>query len=218
MYSCFVFALPLQTVPEYFQSDVPAGIQKRQSDHGDIPGLQYTAAVNGKEAVAIITDCKYGYRGIENRLYATLINSSANPDPYPELGEHVIKLWITVNESDPKILHDQAFSLCHPVSIVSGTPHSGSLAPAKELVHLDSASTVLSSCGITNAGDLLIRVYETAGKNDDVDITVPFEVKKACLVDLNGENLTDNKSLSVKSNKICFKIPPFRIHGLKVGF
>ena len=212
------FSLPLETAPEYFQSDVPAGIQKRHGACIDIPGLQYTAAVNGKEATALITDSKYGYRGFENILSATLINTSSNPDPYPERGENVIKLWVALEESEPKTLHDTAFNLCHPVSLISGTGHKGSLPPTKELIRLDSASTVLSSCGITAEGALLVRLYETAGKTDSVRLTLPFDIESAEFVDLDGKVLSALEPPSVKANILSFEIPSGKIRGVQITF
>ena len=213
------FALPLETVPDSFQSDIPAGMLRRPGACHDIPGLQYTAAINGAEAVALITDCKYGYRGYGNVLSATLINTSSSPDPYPERGEHVIKLWLAVEESNPKTLHDAARALCHPVSIISGSAHPGSLPLAQELLCLDAASTVLSSCGIAPDGDLLIRFYETAGKNDNVKLRLPLEIASACFVDPDGksEKLKGIPPPSAAGNTLSFSMPPWKIRGIKLA-
>jgi alpha-mannosidase len=214
------FALPLQSSPDCYQSDVPAGIQKRPGGCHDIPGLQYTAAVKGAEATALVSDCKYGYRGYENVLYATLINTTSSPDPYPERGEHEIKLWIALEESEPKALHDTAFALCHPPSIVSGSVHPGSLPPEKELLRMDSASTVLCSCAASSGG-LLVRLCETAGKTDTVTLKFPFEIASARFVDLDGkdiasENHRDFQALSPYGNSLSLQMPPCRIRGLEV--
>ena len=209
---CFV--LPLGTTPEYFQSDIPGGIQKRPSAFHDIPGLQYTAAVNGGTAAALITDCKYGYRGCGQTLYATLINSSSSPDPYPERGEHTIKLAVALEESAPKALYEAAFNFCHPVSIVSGNVHSGSLPPAAELLRLDCSSTVLSSVGMDSNGELLVRFYENAGKNDEVVLTAPLKIESAVFVDLDGKCQTGN--ITPEGKTLRFKMLPYKIQGLKL--
>jgi hypothetical protein len=57
------FSLPLAGEPESYMSDVPAGAQRRSSSFQDVPALQYTAALAGGEAAALVTDSKYGYRG-----------------------------------------------------------------------------------------------------------------------------------------------------------
>jgi alpha-mannosidase len=209
------FALPLGEEPDAYQSDVPGGIQERQASPGDIPGLRYTAAVKGREATALITDCKYGYRGYGGVLYATLINSSSNPDPYPERGEHVIRLWVALGENDPKALAESAGDLCHPPSLISGGKHPGKLPPAKELLRLEAGSTVYSSSGLDAGGALLLRLYETAGKKDAVTVRAPLEIAGAELVDLDGKPLA---SLSPQGSGVSFEMAPHRIAGLRLTF
>lgn len=48
----------------------------------------------GAETVALLSDCKYGYRGADNTLYADLIRGSYDPDPYPEYGVHHMSLAV----------------------------------------------------------------------------------------------------------------------------
>ncbi|MDR2552252.1 MAG: hypothetical protein LBD31_03680 [Treponema sp.] len=209
------FALPLREIPDAYQSDVPAGIQERLNSHSDIPGLQYTAAVHGKEAAALITDGKYGYRGCEGVLYATLINSSSNPDPYPERGEQVIKLWIALGENNPKTLAETAGNYCHPMNVISGGKHTGRLPPVREFLRLEAGSTVYSSLGLDTNGALLVRLYETAGKQDQVTVTVPLKITGAELADLDGK---PSASLNPQGNQVSFGLPPHRIAGLRLKF
>ncbi|MDR2617341.1 MAG: hypothetical protein LBC62_00600, partial [Treponema sp.] len=114
------FSLALAEEPDFCQRDVPAGVLKRPAAFHDIPGQQYAAAVYGKDAAALVTDCKYGYRYCEGVLSATLINTASSPDPYPERGEHAVKLWVALGESEPKVLQEAAGDLCRDLSIVSG--------------------------------------------------------------------------------------------------
>ncbi|MCL2880661.1 MAG: hypothetical protein FWF29_10475, partial [Treponema sp.] len=201
--------------PEIFQTDIPAGSRKSIGLLYDIPALQYIAAINGAEATAIITDCTYSFRGCENALSATLISTTSGPDPYPERGEHVIRLALALGDSAPKSLYDTAFAFCHPVSVISGTNHSGALAPAGELISLNAASTILSSLGVTPDGAVLLRLYETAGKNDPVTVNMPFEIAQAYCTDLDG-NCVTGKSVSINKNSLSFQMQPNTICGITV--
>jgi heterodisulfide reductase subunit A-like polyferredoxin len=128
------------------------------------------AAVNGSDALAFITDCKYGYRGNNDSLSVTLINTAEYPDPFPERGEHTIRLWITPAASDPKALAEIAGAYCHSVNIVSGGKHNGKLPLQKEIIKYEAASTVLSSLGSVDKNTVLVRGYESAGKKDKVKL------------------------------------------------
>jgi alpha-mannosidase len=207
------FSLPLAGEPETYMSDVPAGTQRRSSSFQDIPALQYTAALSGGEAVALVTDSKYGYRGCEGILSATLINTTSSPDPYPERGEHAIKLWVALEKAEPKVLSETAGDLCRAMSVISGSSHPGKLPPARELLRLDASSTVVSSTCLAAGGALLVRVYETAGKKDSVTLTVPSAIRTAELVDLNGNPAG---TLTPKGNTLRFDILPWKIAGVKM--
>jgi alpha-mannosidase len=208
------FSLPLAAEPEAYLSDVPAGARRRPSSFQDIPALQYTAALSGGEAVALVTDSKYGYRGCGGVLSATLINTASSPDPYPERGEHVVKLWVALEKAGPKALSERAEDLCRGMYVVSGGSHPGKLPPAKELLRMDSASTVLSSTGLCADGALLVRVYETEGKEDMVTITAPSAIKAAGLADIEGNPL--GAPLTPKGSAVSFGILPWKIGAVKI--
>ncbi|MDR1024769.1 MAG: hypothetical protein LBL56_03510 [Treponema sp.] len=207
------FSVPLGAEPDAYQSDVPAGVQRRPGSFQDIPGLQYTAAVKDGEALALVTDSKYGYRGCEGVLSATLINTASNPDPYPERGEHAIKLWVALETAEPKTLSEAAEDLCRGMCVISGGRHPGKLPPAQELLRLDAASTVLSSTGLSAEGALLVRVYETSGKKDSVTLTAPSTIRSAELVDLDGKVI---RPLEPRGNAVCFEIAAWKIGAVKI--
>jgi alpha-mannosidase len=148
-----------------------------------------------------------------------LISSTSGPDPYPERGEHVIRLAVALEDDEPKNIYDAAFAFCHPLSIISGTNHGGKLPPAKELLSLNSASTILSSSGLCPDGGILLRFYEMKGLKDKVAVNLPTEVKNAVFVDLDGKSLKGwNEPVSVKGNSISFEMFPYRICGIKVSY
>jgi alpha-mannosidase len=208
------FSLPLDAEPDAYQSDVPAGAQRRPGSFQDIPGLQYTGAVKDGEALALVTDSKYGYRGCQGVLSATLINTASSPDPYPERGEHAIRLWVALDKAEPKALCERAGDLCRGMSVISGSRHPGKLPLAKELLRLDAASTVLSSTSLSAGGDLLVRVYETAGREDTVTLTGPSPIKAAALTDLEGAVI---RSLEPEGRAVSFRILPGKIGTVKIS-
>ncbi|MCL2831959.1 MAG: hypothetical protein FWD78_02205 [Treponema sp.] len=216
------FSVPLAVKPDYYQYDIPGGFLKTAGDFQDFPANQYAAAVNGQKAVALVTDCKYGFRGCEDVLSVTLINTASSPDPYPERGEHAIKLWINNGSGDPKTLYDTAVSLCRPVNIISGTKHQGNLPLKKEMLKLEAKSSVVNSQAMIDQNTLLIRGYETSGVKDKVRLTMPCRVKEAHFVDLDLKIMDAKKdgcgNITVNSNEnlVEFDALPNKIFGLLV--
>ena len=209
------FSLPLAQSPSAYQTDVAAGAIRRSALYQDVSGLQYGAAVYDGDgrALAIISDCKYGYRGCEDILSNTLINSSNSPDPYPENGVHVINLLVSVDSALPKALQEAAADFCHPMSYLHTGSHKGQLAPEGAMLEMAAATSVFSSAGATGDGALLVRVYETCGKADSVTIKLPFEPKKAVLVDL-GENVTG--VADIQGRNVVFPIRANSIAAIKI--
>jgi len=210
-----IFTLPLANTPAGYQTDTPAGYICRPERHQDVCGLQYGAAVyDNSRALAIICDCKYGYRGVDNQLSLTLINSSSHPDPYPERGVHKINLWVAVDSSCPKALRTTADDFCYPMNYLSTGSHQGKLSPSGQLLSLEAKTTVYSSAGLTVDGNLYVRVYETCGKDDSVTLTLPFAPTSASLVDLN-ENVLDIGQ--VNGNNVTFPVKANCIVGVVIA-
>ena len=208
------FALPLANTPKAYQTDVAAGFIQRPPLYEDVSGLQYAAAINGDgRAVALLSDCKYGYRGCEDILHSTLINSAGSPDPYPERGVHKINLWVAVESACPKALHDTAAEYCRPMNYLSASSHKGPLEPAGSLLGMSAQTAVLSSVGLTCDGSLLVRVYETCGKDDMVRLELPFTAKAAELADLD-ENVVGEAVISGQS--VSFPVGAYCIAAVKV--
>jgi alpha-mannosidase len=209
------FYLPLKEKAEACMNDIPGGTIKRQESCQDIPGLQFAAAVKSGSALALVTDCKYGYRFHDNTLSATLINTAESPDPDPERGLHLINLWVSVEKDDPKILVEAAGNLCHALTVISGGAknRSGSLPPEMEFLKLEAAGTIFSSAGLTKDGALLVRLNEIAGSKDKVILKLPKEIKEACLVDLEEKV---SGSLNPKGKEIAFEMAPYTVQGIKI--
>jgi len=212
--SLLTFNLPLANSPVAYQRDIPGGFIRWDARHQDVPGLQYGAAVydNGR-AITIVCDCKYGYRGVDDSLAVTLINTSNDPDPYPERGKHKINLWVAVDDSCPKALKTTADDFCYPMNYVSTGSHKGELTPAGSLLGFDAKTSVFSAAGLTGDGSLYVRVYETCGKDDTVTLMLPFSPKSAVLIDLNEKEIG---LAQVSGNVVSFKVKANCIAGVKV--
>ena len=209
------YFLPLQNQIDRYLYDVPGGAQYREPMNIDVPALQYAAAIIDDKAVAIITDCKYGYRGIDNSLIATLINATTYPDPYPERGIHNIVLSVALCEACPKMLEELATDIINnPLNYQPANSHKGTLPAECSLLNFESKTAVVSGVFTSSDGDLMIRVYETCGKPSEVKITFSNAIETAITVDLmekpNGEPVQINK------NSVSFTVKPYSIQTIKI--
>lgn len=205
--------------PHAYQSDeylfdIPAGAQTRHAQYMDVPGLQYGAAINPQgKSVAIISDCKYGYRGADNQLILTLINSSVSPDPYPERGIHNITLSVGVEVACPKALEELATAVNSPIQFISGNHHKGSLPLEQSLLEFSGSTAVISCVTTADNGDLLVRFYENCGEESDIKITLPSTIQNAVMVDLMGNEIG---TAQINGNTVTACVKPYSIGAVRI--
>ena len=195
------FYMPLaDDVAEYLY-DVPGGSMIRGDLRQEVPGLQYGAAhmADGR-AVALITDCKYGYRGADNSLTSTFINSATNPDPDPERGEHKITLHIAAEDFCPKALEEAASEKNHAMNYEPANSHKGVLPSEGSFLNFDGGTAVISSMTLAENGEVVFTLYETCGEDTAVTLGMPG-MTEARMTDLNGNVI---EVLEVKEEKTIF--------------
>ena len=208
------YRLPLKNGSDTVLCDVPAGWAQRNAQEMDIPALTGICAVSEKPTAALITDCKYGFRLSDNVLTATLINTADYPDPYPERGIHAINLYVGLTESRPVPLKQMAERLTRPMTGVPTAAHAGKLPAVTSLLKLEAEHCVLTSAQLNPEGDLLVRLYEADGVDEDVTITLPFTPSIVTKTNLNEEftGVAFNEG-----NKVTFRAGAHSITQIKIA-
>ena len=86
-------ALPLALEGARGRYEIPFGAIDRDLNHGEeVPALQWAqvTGTSGNKVVGclVANDCKYGHSLKDSTLRVTLVRSSYDPDPLPEIGPH----------------------------------------------------------------------------------------------------------------------------------
>ena len=212
------FDVPLAFNTQKFLCDIPGGAIYRNPMNHDIPGLQYCAAIKDDgSALALVSDSKYGYRASEDQLAISLINTSKNPDPYPDRGIHYINLSLVIGKDCPKALEDTATTFNHPTYFMSNNAHKGTLPTTMSFLELDAQTTVLSALLPTEDVNVVnARFYETAGKDDKVTLKFGKTPTAAVSVDLNGREVESD--VAVNGNEVSVSVKANCIGEVKVTF
>lgn len=209
------YRVPLAYETESYMYDVPAGALKRGALHDDVPGLQYGMALREEGSCAIlISDCKYGYRGTDNTLALTLINSSVSPDPYPERGIHTITLWLGCCNMDAKMAEEMAVSCNHRMFYQPSNSHHGVLPMENNLLEAQTEHVMISSVLPGEDGTILIRAYETAGEKEKAKICFNTAVAQAYQVNLFEKKL--EKTVDINGSSVEFEVEPYSLAEIKV--
>ena len=207
------YRMPLKNGSDMIMTDVPAGTAFRKEKQMDVPALTGACAVTEGTTAALICDCKYGVRLADSVLTTTFINTSCDPDPYPERGIHAIKLFVALTEGCPTQLKRAGECLIRPMIGVPTGCHPGKLAAKASLLGFDAAHSVLTSVSMSADDALMIRFYENAGEADQIVIRPPFAPAKAVLTNLNEEELA---AAVIEDGAVKFAVDPYSIAQVKI--
>jgi len=207
------YRLPLKKGSESILCDVPAGRAVRAARQIDVPALTGACADVEGTTAALICDCKYGYRLADDVLTATLINTAKDPDPYPERGIHVIRLFVALTDGGATQLKLKAETLIRPMIGVPTASHPGALPPKGSLMDFTAKHSVMTSVQIAKDGALTVRLYEAEGSADEIVIRPPFWPDHAVLTDLDENVLAE---APVKDGRVVFSVGPNRIAQVKI--
>jgi alpha-mannosidase len=219
------FFLPLSYSPITFKYDVPFGVIERKGANMDVPAKSFAVGVNqnaNNKSVMLVTDSKYGFRCNNNFMSVSLIRSSTDPDPYPEVGSHRFRLGISlVNVISNKDLMDKAYTFNHPLNSFYGTFHKGKLPLSKAFMSLKSKNVVVSGIKMPEKDSfnrLIIRLYEVNGEEENVELSFFWKVKNAYMIDINEKIMPERNDISFINNNVSFKTEPYCLNSLLVEF
>ena len=202
-----LFDVPFCFNTQKYLMDVPGGALYRTPLNMDMPGLQYCAAIRDDgSALALIPDSKYGYRAGEDHCAVSLINTSTNPDPYPDRGQHVINIALAISQDDAKLLEDTASSFNHCAYFMSTNAHGGTLPTDMSFLEFSAESCVASAVlPTTQPGTIHVRFYEICGRDDTVVLKLAKAPVRAVSVDLSGNELPSDIIISGNEVRVSIK-------------
>lgn len=193
--------------------DVPMGTIVRQNANHDVPALSFACAINKEKtspSLALFSKTKYGYRIFNGRLALSLIRSSYDPDPNPEIGKHSFQFSLCVAEPNPEYLVKKSREYNNPIISCSGTRKTGKNKPESGLLlDYECGNVCLGSVKKSeNSEYTVLRFNELSGHKTQMEIPFLIPVKEAFRADSN-ENIIE--PLVVEENVVFATIEPYSI-------
>ena len=218
------FHLPLAFACRSYRFDVPFGTVDRAPAAQDVPASSWAAAVSrkaGRRTVMLVAGQKHGFRCEGDSLSLTLIRSSYDPDPFPELGMHRFDFGIVLAEGGtPACLIRTAAEYRHDFSVVSSSPHPGALPKAHGFAELEKGSVVLAAVKMAEDGGrrLVLRLHEADGKNATAVVRFFSEPTAAWLADLHENRLEAGPAVRIDGRSVAVPVGPHAVATLVVEF
>ena len=221
-----VFPLAVQEGKATFEC--PNGHVSRPCDGAEVPAQKWVDLVgqaeNGARAGAVlVNDNKYGFSVLENTIRVTLLRSSYDPDPLPEMGPHRIRFAIQPHDRrwTPSSSTRAGYELNQPLNLVSTTEQDGSLPSAADFVEILTPSVMLSCMKKAEDSDaLILRLYEMEGEDVTARIRLSDQIapegSPAFETDLL-EQPTSASTAFLEAGVLSVRIPAFGMKTVCVG-
>ena len=225
---------PLALTSSKATFEIACGSIERPTDGEEVPALNW-ADLSGevmactdhvctvhRMGAALLNDSKYGYQATENALRLTLLRSSFDPDPLPEMGAHQIRFALLpyTDAFDVSEITRAGYAFNHPLIPVGTTVHEGELPAETAGLEILTPNVMLS--GVKKAEDadaVIIRLFEMTGETTraQVRLSEMFALPNAAAleVDLLEQPLAHNTA-TVDGDVLSVDIPAFGIASVQV--
>ena len=206
--------------------EIPFGSQRRVQSYQEVPALKWAdlsgETDRGVHGITLVNDSKYGHSCVDDTLRLTLIRSSYDPDPLPEIADHTIKFAV--------VAHTGAFDVVaatrageefnSPMAVASTTLHKGDLPPVKSFIEALTPNVFVSAAKkAEDSGGLVVRMFESSGKDTTARIRISGILKKgsqAVETDILERPLSKNTA-SLEGDILSVKVPAYGQASVKVG-
>jgi alpha-mannosidase len=218
------FFLPVAGEVKTWRYDIPFGVIDRAPVDMDLPANSWAMGVPkkaGRKALMVIADQKHGFRCVDNSLSLTLLRSSYDPDPHPELGIHRFSFAVApVDSSSSSALVAAARHRANPLTVISGSAHAGSLPLSMSFASLEGGVgfSAVKMPEDEPAGRLLVRLYETEGRAARAALRLFCTPSDAWLADLNEIRMADAARPVITKDTVTVELSPYTVVTLVLQF
>ena len=213
-----------QLLGHYFDRQQPV-------DHhpGDVPAQKWMDLTGSHPAcqepvgATLTNDSKYGHFANGNDIGLTLLRSSYDPDPLPELGQHTIRFALVPHVGEWSVSRSTraGYEFNQPLNVVPTTVQEGELPLKKNFGEVLTPNVMLGGFKKAEEGSaVVVRLYEMEGR--DTTARVKFD---PALIPATAKAVeTDVLERPVKSDTARFvrgvlsvRVPAFGTVSVKLG-
>lgn len=219
------YSLPLSFPCQSYRRDVPLGTADSQPQALDVPGLNFIFALReahvDASSVMLVSQGSYGFRAEADSLALTLLRSSYDPDPYPELCRHQIhfNLVIVKANASNQALMRTAFACQRPLQAVSGI---NAQAGEESFFGVEAGALMVSGVKLPeenpSGSEWIVRLYETEGLSGKARLRFKWPVASAILVDTHEQAIPNAPAPTLAGSVVEFDLPASRVAALKITF
>ena len=172
----------------------------------EICAHRYAQLSEGNFNVALMSDCKYGYRAKGSLISLNLLRSPEYPAA-EHMGEHTFRYALYAGEGAGDV-ERQSYAFINGLYTVYADKGFSLASADKENIMIETVKPAEDGKGG------IIRLYENRGQKTAAKLTLNKSIKKAYLCDLT-ENVI--KELPIKDGAVILNFKSFEIHTVKIA-
>ncbi|HHY81372.1 MAG TPA: alpha-mannosidase [Clostridiales bacterium] len=166
--------------------------------------------------VAVLNDCKYGHRVMNNTIELNLLRSTSYPGLDADKGIHSVTYALyphNGNHVDGQVKR-AGYELNIPMRILPVDYRLKSALSGGSFLSADKENIIIEAVKkAEDSRDLIVRLYESDGMNCNAALLLPSGVKTAALVDMMENHIRD---IPINENSLELYFGPFEIHTVKL--
>ena len=179
----------------------------------EVCGQRYADLSDRDCGVALLNDCKYGYRVKGSTLDLALLRSPVHPDRFADQGGHTFTYSFLPHAGrlPESCVMDEAANLNRPVLMLDGFTTGNFKAPCR----VESDGIRLEVVKRAEKDDsLILRLVEIRGRRSTGTLHFAAKPEKVCETDLL--EWEDGPALKLRKNALALELKPFEILTLRV--
>ena len=220
-------AFPVNVIEGTPRYEIPFGSQTRVQSLQEIPALKWAdlsgdTCCQGVQGLTLVNDSKYGHSCVDDTLRLTLIRSSYDPDPLPEVSDHEIKFAVIAHKGacDISAATREGEQFNSPMAIASIGVQKGKLPAEKSFVEVLTPGVFMSTVKKAEDGKgIVVRVFDMEGKKTTAKIKISDLVKpdsKAVETDVL-ERPVEKNSAKMTGDTVSVALPAFGQATVRIG-
>ncbi len=220
-------AFPLAATSPFATYEIPYGSIQRPTTRNnsfekarfEVPALRWGDEGDGSHGFSLINNSKYGYDAVGNLLRLSLLRSPVSPDPEADQGMQHFSYALYPHAGDWKqaLTEQHGYAFNYPMTAMQVDAHTGSLPASYSYVSVSSPTVILTALKKAEDDDaLVLRMYESAGKDEQVKVELPEGATSAKLTNLMEKE--DGATLPISGRFATVDMHPWEIQTIEVGY
>jgi alpha-mannosidase len=188
-------AFPLAVSNKMATYEIPYGAIERPTSRDnnwdapkfEVPAIRWADLSDAHHGFSLINEAKYGYDCKDNVLRLTLLRSPVSPDPEADRGPEHFSFALYPHAGDWKnaLTVRQGYDYNYKLRAMQVRAHAGVLPAEHSFISIKGDNVVLTAVKkAEDANELVVRFYEWAGKDGEVELTVPKGATSATFTNL----------------------------------